>query len=183
MTDDPVVRVLADPALTADLRAWRRAHPDATLSEIEHALDARLAPVRATVLAEVAADVPDDGGRCPECGGRLRPRGTRARTLRTAGDAELALTRPYPTCPACRTELSPLDERLGLLPGSLLTPWLAESLVRLGASVPFVHAADLVAHFTGVRVLGSSTAVPTHNRMAERVVDCRLPAELAARYH
>lgn len=107
MADDPILQALADPALVADLRAWRRAHPDATLTEIEHALDARLDPVRATVLAAVAADVPDDAVRCPDCGERLRPRGMRTRTLRTAGDAELALTRPYLTCPACRIGLFP----------------------------------------------------------------------------
>jgi len=39
-----------------------------------------------------------------------------------------------------------------LLPGSALTPSLVESLVRLGATVPFAQAADLLAHFTGVRV-------------------------------
>jgi hypothetical protein len=51
---------------------------------------------------------------------------------------------------------SPLDERLGLLPGSALTPSLVDSVVRLGATVPFAQAADLLAHFTGVRV-GSET--------------------------
>jgi len=107
MADDPIVRALADPALAADLRAWRRAQPDATLTEIEHALDARLDPVRARVLAEVAADVAADSGRCPDCGGQLVGRGSRTRTLRTAGDAELALTRPYLTCPVCRTGLFP----------------------------------------------------------------------------
>ena len=46
----------------------------------------------------------------------------------------------------------PPDERLGLLPGSPLTPWLAEGLVRLGASLPFARAAELLAHATDVRV-------------------------------
>lgn len=50
----------------------------------------------------------------------------------------------------------PLDERLALLPGSALTPSLVESVVRLGAVVPFAQAADLLAHFTGVWV-GSET--------------------------
>lgn len=45
---------------------------------------------------------------------------------------------------------------MGLLPGSSLTPSLLESLVRLGASVPFADAAALLAHFTGV-VVGAET--------------------------
>jgi hypothetical protein len=38
------------------------------------------------------------------------------------------------------TGLSPLDDELGLLPGTL-TPWLQACLVRLGAWLPFRHAA------------------------------------------
>lgn len=34
----------------------------------------------------------------------------------------------------------------------MLTPWLTESAVRLGATVPFAQAADLLRHFTGVAV-------------------------------
>jgi len=63
MVEDPIRRQLADTALAADLRRWRRAHPDATLTEIEAALDGRLAPVRAGLLAEGAGDVPDDEER------------------------------------------------------------------------------------------------------------------------
>jgi len=47
---------------------------------------------------------------------------------------------------------SPLDERLGLLPGQRLTPLLVEGIVRLGAVVPFAQVPPLLAHFTGVRV-------------------------------
>lgn len=42
---------------------------------------------------------------------------------------------------------SPLDERLGLVPGSL-TPRLHEQLVRLGTWVPFAQAAQLLEDFT-----------------------------------
>lgn len=44
----------------------------------------------------------------------------------------------------------PLDEELGLLPGSL-TPWLAEALVRLSTHIPsFAKATRELAFFTGV---------------------------------
>ncbi len=45
---------------------------------------------------------------------------------------------------------------MGLLPGAL-TPSLAESLVRLGTWLPFVPAAQMLAHFTRVEV-GATTA-------------------------
>jgi hypothetical protein len=107
MPEDPIRRQLAETAIAADLRAWRRAHPEATLAEIKHALDARLSAARAELLAEVAGDVPDDEARWPTCGARLVRRGTRTRTLRTQGDAPLALTRSYRWCPACAAGVSP----------------------------------------------------------------------------
>jgi len=46
---------------------------------------------------------------------------------------------------------SPLDEKLGLLPGGL-TPFVHESLVRLGARVPFEQAGRLLEALLGVQV-------------------------------
>ena len=103
MNDDPLRHTLAETALAADVRIWRRAHPDATLTEIEHELDVRLAAARAALLAEVAVDAPDDQACCPTCGGPLVRRGTRTRTLRTTGDTPVALARSYLSCPACGT--------------------------------------------------------------------------------
>jgi YgiT-type zinc finger domain-containing protein len=107
MTDDPMRHALAETALAAEVRTWRRAHPSATLTEIERELDARLAAARAELLAEVAADAPNDDPRCPDCGGPLVRRGARTRTLRTTGDASLALTRSYLQCPACGAGVFP----------------------------------------------------------------------------
>src|SRR5829696_4069292 len=107
MADDPIRRQLAETVIAAEVRAWRRAHPDATLTEIERALDARLDAARAGLLAEVAGDLPDDAARCPGCGERPARRGTRTRTLRTRGDIPLALTRAYLRCPAGGAGLSP----------------------------------------------------------------------------
>jgi hypothetical protein len=45
----------------------------------------------------------------------------------------------------------PLDEELELLPGSL-SPWVYESLARLGTWMPFGRAAELLAALTGVCV-------------------------------
>ena len=99
------------PALPAeadqDLRRWRRAHPAATLSAIEAALDARLRELRAGLLTDLAEDVPPAVGRCPTCGAALVRRGTRQRTLRTQGEQVLTLHRPYASCPACGAGVSP----------------------------------------------------------------------------
>lgn len=107
MPEDSTPRQLADTVIAADLRVWRRAHPDATLTEIEHVLDARLNAARAVLLAEVAAEAPAGETRCPDCGGRRARRGQRTRTLRTAGDASIELTRPYLKCLACGAGVFP----------------------------------------------------------------------------
>ena len=107
MRDAPNHWQTAVTAVETEVRAWRAAHPRATLTEIEQALDARLDLARAALLAEVVSDVPAGGERCPACGGPLVGRGSRTRTLRTAGDAPLPLTRPYLSCPVCATGLFP----------------------------------------------------------------------------
>lgn len=107
MANDPSRFRAALAVAEVELRAWRRAHPDATLTEIEQELDARLHAARAGLLAEVAGDIPDEAERCPECGERLARRGARTRTLRTSGDAPLELARPYLSCPACGAGVFP----------------------------------------------------------------------------
>ena len=62
-----------------------------------------------------------------------------------------------------------------MLPGSPLTPRLVEGIVRLGASVPFAQAADLLAHFTGVRV-GAETV----RRLTEAAGVAQVAAETTA---
>jgi len=98
----------------AEVKAWRAAHPRATLGEIEREVDARLATARArlveaTALAAPAADPPADGGppRCPACGEAMVAEGARTRRRVTARNAEVVLTRPYVRCSACGTGLFP----------------------------------------------------------------------------
>jgi ribosomal protein S27AE len=89
---------------------WRAAHPKATFSEIEAALDERLDQVRARVLADLAlastaADLQavsaEERPRCERCGEALQARGQSDRTLLTQGGAEVRLRRSYATCPRC----------------------------------------------------------------------------------
>ena len=95
---------------------WRAAHPRATCTEIEDALDERLARLRAQMLQDTAlaspattwADQPaDEQPRCPDCDQPLQARGAQTRHLQTTGGQEVTLTRTYATCPACGTGLFP----------------------------------------------------------------------------
>ncbi len=92
--------------LSDDLHAWRAAHPEATLSELEEALDARLDVVRAELLVDLAATTPSST-TCSTCGQALVRRGRHPRTLTTRGGADLTLERDYLTCPACGDGLFP----------------------------------------------------------------------------
>lgn len=89
---------------------WRAAHPKATFSEIEAALDERLNQVRARVLADLAmastaADLQaareEERPRCESCGTVLQARGQSERGVVTQGGAEVRLRRSYATCPGC----------------------------------------------------------------------------------
>jgi hypothetical protein len=98
------------------MRAWRLAHPRATLTEIEVALDTRLSTMRARMLQDVAlasaaADVstapPTERPVCLDCGHALSAHGLEERTLTTHGDQLITLVRSRAVCPACGTGLFP----------------------------------------------------------------------------
>jgi YgiT-type zinc finger domain-containing protein len=93
------------------LRQWRAAHPQATFTEIEAAVDAELQQVRAQLVTEAAgARAPRSDAAptvCPTCGERLHARGTRTRTVRVAGEQAVTLRRAYLVCPGCGTGLFP----------------------------------------------------------------------------
>ena len=89
---------------------WRAAHPRATFTEIEAALDERLNEVRARVLADLAmastaADLQaasaEERPCCARCGAALQARGRSERGVVTQGGAEVRLARSYATCPRC----------------------------------------------------------------------------------
>jgi hypothetical protein len=93
------------------MREWRLQHPDATLTEIEQALDERWYRVRARMLHDLAlqrevanwqANAAADRPTCPDCGTLLVRRGRQPRTLKTHGGQHLTLTRSYGYCPKCK---------------------------------------------------------------------------------
>jgi hypothetical protein len=108
-------RELAEEVITG-MQEWRLQHPKATLAEIEAALDARLARLRARMLQDAALasaatawkDTPAAAHpTCPHCGTALVSRGGATRHLETQGGVELTLERTYGVCPVCQTGLFP----------------------------------------------------------------------------
>jgi predicted RNA-binding Zn-ribbon protein involved in translation (DUF1610 family) len=93
----------------ATLEAWRAAHPQATLRQIEIEVDRHLAGVRARLLegAAVAGPAEPIPPPCPACGEPMHWDGERTRQLTTTHDATITLTRRYARCPACGTGLFP----------------------------------------------------------------------------
>jgi predicted RNA-binding Zn-ribbon protein involved in translation (DUF1610 family) len=103
-------------AVLTGFKEWRLAHPRATLGELEAALDARLAVMRARLLedaalasaaADLAALPPEARPRCPGCGGAMALRGPETRHLTTTHEQPIALRRHYAVCAACGEALSP----------------------------------------------------------------------------
>ena len=96
----------------AALDAWRQAHPKATWTEIEAAIDAQLGPLRAqlrgdTAMASEAAALRGERPACPACGKRLHAAGSRRRRLHGEQEVPIDLERTYARCSACGTGLFP----------------------------------------------------------------------------
>ncbi len=122
MSHDEIEQVLpgwhaASQAVARELAEWRRAHPRATLTEIEDAVCEAMQKLQAQALGEVvhassAADLPahppTERPRCPTCGGQLEPRGRQRRRVRPARQrAALDLDRSYAVCASCGGGLFP----------------------------------------------------------------------------
>ena len=104
-------RELSEEVFTG-MAEWRVQHPRATFSEIEAALDERLATVRARMLQDVAlasaatdlSTQPAEERPCcpgPEWGHALEAHGQEERTLRTTYERPVRLRRSYARCPGC----------------------------------------------------------------------------------
>lgn len=93
-----------------EMLAWRRAHPKATLRDIElenqrvlARLHARMVQdlAAASAAAQVAGRAAEERLRCPDCQTPVVARGKRSRTLRSYGDQTLQIERDHATCPKC----------------------------------------------------------------------------------
>jgi uncharacterized protein with PIN domain len=102
--------------VVSGMAQWRVQHPTATLREIEQAVDARLAGVRARLVedavlrsrqADLTALPVAERPVCPDCGAVLEARGKQTRRVTTRHDREIRLARSYAVCPQCGGGLFP----------------------------------------------------------------------------
>lgn len=100
----------------AGIEACRVQHPKATLQEIEAAVDARLAELRARMLENVAlASEATDVSQlrrsarpvCAHCGTVVEPRGVRECQVTPHQAKTLRFTRSDVVCPTCRVGVFP----------------------------------------------------------------------------
>jgi hypothetical protein len=95
-------------AVQTDLAAWHIAHPQATFADLEAAVEAGVARLRASLLRD---RLPTDGGAsdeegparpaCAACAVPLVARGRHRRQVQVWGDDAIELERRYWTCPRC----------------------------------------------------------------------------------
>lgn len=74
------------------------------------------------------------------------------------------------SAPSAERVFSPLDEELGLLPGTL-TPSLVEGAVRLGTWMPFGMAAKMLEYFTKVKGISEPTVCRVTERAGQAYVE------------
>lgn len=92
------------------IETWRQEHPEATLTEIEEAVDGRIAEVRAQIIQDVAqmgqnAQISklskEERPKCPRCGQAVVANGTGIRKLKTAYEHQIELERQQAYCQSC----------------------------------------------------------------------------------
>ena len=123
-----------------------------------HWLEAELLAQRTqlfqTVLERVVAEVETavvPGARCPKCRGDLVGNGRVPLGLDTlVGRLEYARQRCR--CPRCQVDVYPLDDALGLLPGTGSTLGVRERACWAVTEVSYAKASAFLAKFTGLAV-------------------------------
>lgn len=91
----------------ARIAHWRQSHAQATLAQIERAVDEQMNRLRAQLIEEVAqasaaAGSESNAGRvCEQCGQPLQARGRARRRWQTQGGQQVEVERTYVSCPRC----------------------------------------------------------------------------------
>jgi len=102
--------------INAAIEEWRQEHPEATLTEIEEAVDSRLAPIRTQMVQDLAQEgrtanlrklAKEERPKCPRCGRRVASNGKGKRRIRTAYDEVIELERHQAYCQSCRLTFFP----------------------------------------------------------------------------
>ena len=102
------------------LRAWRRAHPQASFDEIAEQVSRERQVLMGDLLGELAAateSVPLDP-TCPHCGGAVQNKGRKPRQV-LHREGEMRLEREYYYCPACKQGFFPSGPELAVEPSQL----------------------------------------------------------------
>lgn len=92
---------------------WREAHPQATLAEIEQAVDEQMNRLRAQLIGQAAqasraaGSEASQGLVCEQCGLRLQARGRARRRWQTHGGQQVEVERTYVSCPQCGSGFFP----------------------------------------------------------------------------
>jgi YgiT-type zinc finger domain-containing protein len=91
-----------------ELDAWHATHPEATLYDMELAVEQQIERLRTALLdAQVGGGYVDERPACPHCGTTMIHRSRRRKQVVLKGDETLALDRPYVVCPSCGEGLFP----------------------------------------------------------------------------
>jgi hypothetical protein len=104
----------AAQAMHQRLRAWRRAHPEATFDEIAEQVSQERKVLVGKLLAELsgATEAVALDPVCPGCGGVVEHKGQKKRQV-LHREGEVQVERDYYYCPACRQGFFPSRPELG----------------------------------------------------------------------
>ena len=98
---------------------------------------------------------------CAHCGGQLKRQERTRQLVGLVGD--YALQRTYYWCAACKQGVAPLDEALGLGPGTV-SPGLTRVVARATVETAFAPAVEQVQE-----TLGATLSDETARRLAEQI--------------
>lgn len=91
-----------------ELDAWHATHPDATLYDMEKAVEQQIAGLRTALLtAQTDGRYVEERPACPHCGTTMVRRTRRRKRVVLKGDQTLDLDRSYVVCPSCGEGLFP----------------------------------------------------------------------------
>ena len=98
-------------AVEQEVAGWRRAHPRATLTEIEQEAETATRQLTRWLVEELAGEdtaMREERPSCARCRTPMERRGHKAREVLVAHQRQpVRLERPYFVCPACGAGLSP----------------------------------------------------------------------------
>ena len=96
--------------LSDKMRQWQQANPNATLTDIEEAVEAELAQLRKQLVEEMVQEkegVSQAEPDCPQCGQKMVKNGRRRRKLKSKEGQTIQLERQQWRCLSCGTTLFP----------------------------------------------------------------------------